>query len=118
VKDLVEKIQLAWKMFAAMALVVMRNRILRRKLMFGVSLTAMFLVFIGMTLLDEFLTDHVLLLLIYWLIAGATVVLMLLLALYDMMMVRSEQAGNEVAELARIVKEVERLKAEQEKESE
>lgn len=116
VKELIEKILLSWKMFKAIALMVLRIRVYRRKLMFVVSLAAMLMAFAGMVLLDGFLTEHPLLFAVYWLVASALVFLMMLLAIYDVMMLRSDQSARVNQELSRILNEVEKVKGEETKE--
>ena len=110
-KELLEKIQLTWKMFKALTLMVLRIRVYRRKLMFAVSLTAMFMAFCGIVLLDGFLTEHLLFFTVYWLVTCALVLLMILLAFYDMMMVKAEQSNKEIEALSKILVEVEKTEA-------
>ncbi len=96
----------AWRLGVALFLTLLRVRQTRRQLMFGVSLAAMFAAFLGFTLLDSFLSSHPLLFAVYWLICGALVLLMLLLAIYDFAAVKSEFAHRSNRELADVLKEI------------
>ncbi len=109
-KSLLASLKQTWKLFAALTIVVLRSRELRRKLMFIVSLLAMGMAFIGMVLLDGFLTERVWLFLAYWLLCAALVVLMLLLAVYDMARVRVEVSGDAVRKLGEVFRELEKTK--------
>ncbi len=113
-KEFLAKIRLMWKLFAALVKVLLHHRVYRRKLMFFVSLVAMGLAFCGITFFDKFLTNHVWLFLAYWAVTGLLVLLMLLLALYDMLQIRREQSIRETSELADVLKEVEKLKQDEE----
>jgi hypothetical protein len=106
-KAIFAKITQTWKLFAALTIVVLRNRELRRRLMFIVSLMAMGLAFLGMVVLDEFLTEHVPLFLAFWALCAAVVCLMLLLAIYDMARVRAEVTGDAIKRLGEVFREVE-----------
>lgn len=68
----------------------LRHRIWRRKLMLYVTLLAALQVAIGALILDRLL-QSALLYLGYWSFCGFLVILMLLLAMYDMLAVRQEQ---------------------------
>ena len=68
----------------------LRQRTIRRKVMFYVSLAAMAQLAIGLVAL-EWLSQTVLLFLFFWGFCSCLVLLMLLLALYDILAVRQEQ---------------------------
>lgn len=106
-KSLLARITRTWKFFAALAIGVLRDRELRRKLMFIVSLLAMGMAFVGMVMLDGFLTERVYLFVAYWMLCSALVVLMLLLAIYDMARVRVEVCGDARKKLGEVFRGLE-----------
>jgi len=103
-----EKLVHAWKLFRAVVLGILRARDLRRKLMFLVSMLAMGMAFLGMVVLDEFLTERVALFLSYWVLCLALVFLMLLLAVYDMARVRADLGNEAVQRLGEVIREEEK----------
>jgi CHASE2 domain-containing sensor protein len=68
----------------------LRHRPWRRRLMFYVSLAAMAQLGLGLVLMG-WLSQSVILFLLYWCFCAFLVCLMLLLAVYDMLAVRQEQ---------------------------
>ena len=69
---------------------ILRDRIMRRKMLFGIVLATLILVGLGALGLDAWLCEHAVLFLLYW---GACLWLTLtsmLLALYDMLLIRKE----------------------------
>ena len=69
---------------------ILRDRLMRRRALFGVVLAALFLLGVGVLGLDEWLCTHPVIFLLYW---GACLWLTLtsmLLAFYDMLLVRQE----------------------------
>ncbi|MDA7614054.1 hypothetical protein N8586_02860 [Verrucomicrobiales bacterium] len=71
----------------------LRHRPWRRRLMFYVSLAAMFQLGMGLVLMG-WLSQSVILFLLYWCFCVCLVCLMLLLAVYDMLAVRQEQTNE------------------------
>ena len=63
-------------------------------------------VYLGFSLLDEFLSKHPLIFAIYWLYCAVLVVFMLLLAAYDMAAVKSEMNIHAKKELGKVLKEI------------
>ena len=112
-KGFLSKIQFYVKLGFAAGLLVMRNRALRRKLMFIVSIAAMFSVFLGCVVLMDFLMEHPWLFVIYWFVSGTLVLGMILLALYDMLRVKADQASSERNELMGLLAEIEKAAAEE-----
>ncbi len=106
-KSVLAKIAQTWKLFAALVIVVLRNRELRRRLMFIISLLTMGMAFLGMVVLDEFLTEHVGLFLGFWAFCAVMVGLMLLLAIYDMARVRAEVTSDALRRLSEVFREIE-----------
>ena len=112
-KEFVTKLKLYIKLAFAMALLILRTRELRRKLMFFVSIAAMLSVFVGCVLIDGFLLENPWLFIIYWFVSGTLVLSMILLALYDMLRVKSDQKMSERAELLGLLAEIEKAAAEE-----
>ena len=112
-KGFLSKIQFYTKLGFAAGLLIMRTRELRRKLMFFVSIAAMLSVFLGGVVLMDFLIEHPWLFVIYWFVSGTLVLAMILLALYDMLRVRADQAATEREELIGLLAEIERAAAEE-----
>lgn len=112
-KGFLSKIQLYTKLGFAAGIFIMRNRELRRKLMFFVSIAAMFAVFLGIVVLMDFLMEHPWLFIFYWFVSGTLVIGMILLALYDMLRVRADQAATERNELIGLLAEIEKAAAEE-----
>lgn len=71
---------------------LVRARATRRRAMFFVTLGAMLMVFAGMTFLQERLSphDHPIGFLLYWIVCGWVTFTALLLAVFDVLMVRLE----------------------------
>ena len=82
--------------------------------MFVVSMLAMGLAFLGMVALEEFLTERVALFLAYWGLCGFLVLLMLLLAIYDMARVRTELTGDAIRRLGEVFRDLEKSRGEPE----
>lgn len=79
----------------ATGLVVIRNRDLRRRLMFWLAISAMGVVLLGITVLDAGLSESAVFLAAYWGFCLVLVILMFLLALYDMLAVSREIRSSE-----------------------
>lgn len=73
----------------ATAIVVLRTRHLRRHLLFGLCVFSLVLVFFGVVLEDHLATS-LLLFASFWFFTGTSVVLVLLLAIYDLLRVQTE----------------------------
>ena len=106
--EFVTKTKLYVKLAFATGLWLLRDRALRRKLMFFVSIAAMLAVFVGGVLIIDFLVENLWIFVIYWFVAGSLVLSMILLALYDMLRVKSDQATSERAELMDLLAEIEK----------
>lgn len=117
-KEFATKIRLYLRLGFATGLLLLRTRELRRKLMFFVSIAAMLSVFLGGVLLLDFLVNHPWLFVVYWFVSGTLVLSMILLALYDMLRVKSDQALGERAELIKLLAEIERVAAEEKQQQE
>ena len=68
---------------------LIRDQTARRQLMFYAVLAALVLLFIGSTLIFPWLRAHPLLFIIYWALCGWVTVTAMLLAIFDLLMVRS-----------------------------
>ena len=112
--EFVARTKLYVKLAFATGLLLLRNRALRRKLMFFVSIAAMLAVFVGGVLIIDFLVENPWLFVIYWFLAGTLVLSMILLALYDMLRVKGDQAMSERAELMDLLAEIEKAAAAEE----
>ena len=112
-KELLSKILFNVKLGFAAGLFVMRDRDLRRKLMFVVSMAAMFSVFLGGVVLMDFLMENPWLFIFYWFVSGTLVLGMILLALYDMLRVKADEATNERNELVKLMADIEKAAAEE-----
>ena len=67
---------------------IIREQTTRRSAIFFVMLAALVMLFLGATFLDGWLRDHPVLFILYWLACAWATMTGLLLALYDMLMVR------------------------------
>lgn len=77
-------------MAIATSLVLLRTRRYRRNLLFGLTLFTLLVVFGGAFSLAAWLNDRPMLFASYWLACFLLVIVLLVLALYDLMMVRRE----------------------------
>jgi len=68
---------------------LIRDQSTRRSAMFGVMLGALVMLFLGATFLDGWLREHPVLFILYWLTCAWATLTALLLALYDLLMVRA-----------------------------
>lgn len=75
--------------------------------MFYALTGTMISVFLGFTVLDEFLAKHPLIFAIYWLYSATLVIFMLLLAVYDLAAVKRELDIRARQELKETLKEIE-----------
>lgn len=78
---------------------VVRNRGMRRRTMLGVLALALVMVVAGSTFLHETLNhqDHPVWFILFWLVCGWLTICALLLALFDVLMIRAEgRAAREV----------------------
>lgn len=75
--------------------------------MFFVTLVTMFVAFLGITLLENFLSEHPFLFAIYWFFCAGLVLFMLLLAIYDFAAVKGEFNQRSDKELAEVLKDIE-----------
>ena len=114
-KEFLAKIKVYTKLAFAMSLLVLRTRELRRKLMFFVSIAAMLSVFFGGVVIIDFLVENPWLFIIYWFVSGTLVLSMILLAMYDMLRLKSDQAMTERSELLGLLAEIEKAAAEESK---
>ena len=99
-------ISLAWRMIRAGILSSLRIRAARRKIMFYAMVGTILAVYLGFSLLDEFLSKHPLIFAVYWLYCAVLVVFMLILAVYDMAAVKSEMNIHAKQELGKVLKEI------------
>ena len=67
---------------------IIREQTTRRSAIFFVMLTALVMLFLGATFLDGWLREHPALFILYWLACAWATMTGLLLALYDMLMLR------------------------------
>ena len=67
---------------------IIRDQSTRRSAIFFVMLIALVMLFLGATFLDGWLREHPMLFLLYWLACAWATMTGLLLALYDMLMIR------------------------------
>ena len=112
-KSFINNLQFYTKLGFATGLLILRNRDLRRKLMFFVSIAAMLAVFAGGFLFMDFLLAHPWLFVIYWFVSGTLVLGMILLSLYDMLRLKGDQASSEREELMGLLAEIEKAAAEE-----
>jgi len=110
-KEFAKRLRFYLRLGFATGLLVLRTRRLRRRLMFYVSVAAMLAVFAGGVLLPEFLVEHPWLFVGYWFVSVTLGMSMILLALYDMLRVKADQAQGERAELMELLAEIERVAA-------
>lgn len=81
----------------AMARGILASRYQRRQVMFFGMLLVMGQAFLGVVVIESFLTERPLLFAVYWLFCFVAVVFVLLLAVYDLLGVRREAREREVA---------------------
>lgn len=75
--------------------------------MFYVSAGTMVAVYLGITLFDGFLGKHPLIFATYWLYCAGLVIFMLMLAIYDLALVKRELNVRAKQELKEVLKEIE-----------
>ena len=75
-------------------------------------------VYLGFSLLDEFLSKHPLIFAIYWLYCAVLVIFMLILAIYDMAAVKREMNIHAKQELGKVLKEIKKTAGAGKQESE
>ena len=68
---------------------IIRDQHVRRSAMFYGLLVALVMLFIGSTLLDRWLKEHPLLFLLYWFACAWVTLAAILLALFDLLMIRA-----------------------------
>ena len=83
---------------------LVREQSARRSVMFFAVIAALVLLFLGATFLDRWLREHPLIFLIYWAACAWVTLLAVLLALFDLLMIRAA-AAREKRELARRLRE-------------
>lgn len=95
--SLLKRVRSYLQLAIATGLVVIRNRDLRRRLMFWLAMGAMGIVLLGMTVLEADLNDSVVFLTAYWGFCFVLVILMFLLAVYDMLSVSKELRSSDAS---------------------
>jgi len=83
---------------------ILRDREMRRNVLFGIVMADLALLGAGSTLLDEWLGAHPLLFLLYWGTCLWLTLTAMLLALYDLLLVRAEARRERQRLKARILK--------------
>lgn len=73
---------------------IIRDQQLRRKVLGGVLGTALAMVLIGACLIDRWLSGHILLFLLYWGACAWFTVLALLMALFEILMVKAASRAD------------------------
>ena len=74
---------------------LIREQSARRSAIFFIMLTALVMLFLGATFLDGWLREHPVVFLLYWLACTWATVTALLLALYDMLAIRTAARREE-----------------------
>ena len=69
---------------------ILRDQSMRRSAMFVVLMAALILLFLGSTLLEGYLADHIGAFFIYWGVCGWLTLTAILLAVYDLLRLRVE----------------------------
>jgi hypothetical protein len=67
---------------------LLRDQQARRQIMFYALIAAMLMLFFGATLLQGWLREHILILLVYWFACAWLTILAALLAMFDLLMIR------------------------------
>jgi hypothetical protein len=67
---------------------LLRDQQARRQIMFYTLIAAMLMLFFGATLLQSWLREHLLILLVYWFACAWLTLLAALLAVFDLLMIR------------------------------
>ena len=69
---------------------IVRDQAMRRSAMFVVLIAALVLLFLGATLLTEYLSEHIGTFLIYWGVCGWFTVTAIFMAIYDLLCLRAD----------------------------
>ena len=69
---------------------ILRDQSMRRSAMFVVLVTALILLFLGSTLLSEYLADHIGAFFVYWGVCGWLTLTAIFMAVYDLLRLRVE----------------------------
>jgi hypothetical protein len=77
------------KFVISLSRAILRDQHARRQFMFYTVLMAMLMLFAGSTFLQQWLREHVLLLLIYWAACGWLAITAALLAVFDLLIIRA-----------------------------
>ena len=93
-----------WKTTVALFLTLLRNRHARRRMMLHFSLGTMLYTIVGITLIGDFLGDHLIVFSIYWFFCLALVVLMLLMSVYDFAATKGGMSHKSSQDLNNILK--------------
>ncbi len=88
---------------------LIRSRTNRRSLMFYVVLVAIFLLFLGATVFDPWLSERPLLFLGYWAICAWLTLLAILIAIFDLLMVRAGLRKERLRLLSEHIKKTEAM---------
>ena len=90
----------------ALSTTFLRDRNTRRKLLFAFTLITLLFSFCGGFIIDNLLRESLILFIIYWLFAILLVLIMILMALYDMLRSKIEIINEAKTEVDKIIEDI------------
>ena len=90
----------------ALSTAFLRDRNIRRKLLFAFTLITLLFSVCGGFVIDNLLKENLILFLIYWIFAILLVLLMILMALYDMLRSKIEIINEAKIEVDKIIEDI------------
>jgi|TARA_B100000530_G_C15890949_1_gene461405 uncharacterized membrane protein YfcA len=90
----------------ALSTTFLRDRNTRRKLLFAFTLITLLFSFCGGFIIDNLLRENLILFIIYWLFAILLVLIMILMALYDMLRSKIEIINEAKTEVDKIIEDI------------
>ena len=90
----------------ALSTTFLRDRNPRRKLLFAFTLITLLFSFCGGFIIDNLLRENLILFIIYWLFAILLVLIMILMALYDMLRSKIEIINEAKTEVDKIIEDI------------
>ncbi|MAP16697.1 MAG: hypothetical protein ACPHOG_06025 [Verrucomicrobiales bacterium] len=91
-----------------LTIIILRSRKIRRKLMLAFTLITLFYSFLGAFIIDNLLGSNLLLFSAYWFFALALVLLMVLMALYDILKSKAEITEEAKNQVDKIIEDINR----------
>lgn len=95
-----------WQTIVNLFLTILRHKRARRKMLFIFSIVTLLFTVLGFKLFGNFLEQHPLIFLLYWLFSLVLVILMLMMAIYDFLMTRKDIKNLKDVELQKMLGEI------------